>query len=52
MPLDVSLMMRKNYFIDKCMETEEGREYLAKVKRLNTTEPDYQGLKEFKQIDK
>lgn len=47
LPLDTFMLMRKNAFIDKCNNTEEGRKYLADVKRLNTTEPDYKAIDRF-----
>lgn len=47
LPLDVFMMMRKNKVINDCMQTEEGRKYLADCKRLNTTEPDYAAIKRF-----
>ena len=37
LPYDVFLLMVKNSVIDELESTEEGREYLQKCKRLNTT---------------
>jgi hypothetical protein len=47
LPLDIFMFMRRNKFIDDCMQTEEGRKYLDDCKRFNTTEPDYDAIKEF-----
>ncbi|MDT8717824.1 hypothetical protein IAI10_14240 [Clostridium sp. 19966] len=47
LPVDTFMLMRKNAFVEKCMETEEGRKYLEDVKRLNMVEPDYEAVKEF-----
>ena len=48
LPVDVFLLMRKNYILDKLKETEEGREYLKKCERLKITEPDLKGIRELK----
>lgn len=44
LPTDVFLLMRKNYYIEKMSQTEEGRKYLADCERLHQTEPDYKAL--------
>lgn len=43
-PCDRFLLMLKNATIDELMKTEEGREYLAKCERLNTTSIDIENL--------
>lgn len=48
LPVDIFLLMRKNYIIDKLKETKEGREYLEKCERLKITEPDIEGLRNLK----
>ncbi|KHD34436.1 hypothetical protein NL50_17240 [Clostridium acetobutylicum] len=47
LPLDTFMFMRRNKFIDDCLQTEEGRKYLDDCKRLSITEPDYDAIKEF-----
>lgn len=47
LPCDVFLLMLKNDYLDELNSTQEGREYLEKCKRLNTTEMDYQALRDF-----
>ena len=46
LPCDMFLLMLKNATIDDLMQTEEGREYLAKCERLNNTSIDIDGLTE------
>lgn len=48
LPIDTFMFMRKQKFIDDCMQTEEGRKYLDDCKRLNQTEPDYNAIEKFK----
>lgn len=47
LPCDVFLLMVKNDYLDELNGTEEGREYLEKCKRLNTTEIDIAALRDF-----
>nr|UVN08386.1 MAG: hypothetical protein [Bacteriophage sp.] len=46
LPCDMFLLMLKNATINDLMQTEEGREYLAKCERLNNTSIDIDGLTE------
>ncbi|UVX70648.1 MAG: hypothetical protein [Bacteriophage sp.] len=46
LPCDMFLLMLKNATIDDLMQTEEGRDYLAKCERLNNTSIDIDGLTE------
>lgn len=46
LPCDMFLLMLKNATIDELMQTEEGREYLAKCERLNNTSIDLDSLLE------
>lgn len=45
LPIDVYLLFLHDAFIDKMRQTEAGREYLAKCRRLETTEPDRKRLR-------
>lgn len=47
LPCDVFLLMVKNDYMDELNSTQEGREYLEKCKRLNTTEMDFSALRDF-----
>lgn len=47
LPCDVFLLMVRNHYIDELKSTQEGREYLEKCERLNTTEIDIQGIRDF-----
>lgn len=47
LPTDIFLIMVKNHYIDELNSTQEGRDYLEKCKRLNTTEPDRVKVKQF-----
>lgn len=47
LPIDTFMLMRKNKFIDDCMQTEEGRKYLKDCERFSKTEPDYAAIKKF-----
>lgn len=47
LPVDVFMLMVKNSYVDELQSTQEGREYLAKCKRLNTTEADRNGVSKF-----
>lgn len=49
LPCDTYLLMLKNATLDKLNSTQEGRDYLKKIKRLNTTEPDTEGLMNLQQ---
>jgi len=46
LPFDLFLLMKKNAFIDKMNESEEGRQYLKDCERLRQTTPDYGALRE------
>lgn len=48
LPCDLFLLMAKNDYIDELNQSEEGRQYLDKCRRLNTTEIDLEGVKEIK----
>ena len=48
LPHDVFLMMLKHSVIDELNSTEEGREYLEKCKRLNTTSLDIKAFRKKK----
>lgn len=45
LPCDVFRLMLKNSIIDDLNKTEEGREYLAKCKRLSQTDIEIDKLK-------
>lgn len=45
MDADVFLLMAKNHYVDELQQTEDGREYLEKCKRLRITEIDEQALR-------
>ena len=47
LPCDLFLAMAKNDYVDELNQSEEGREYLERCKRLNTTDIDLEGLKDF-----
>ncbi len=47
LPCDVFLLMVRNHYIEELQSTQEGREFLDKCERLNTTEIDIQGIREF-----
>lgn len=49
LPTDVFLLMVKNHYLDELQSTQEGRDYLAKCKRLNTTEADRNEVSKFLQ---
>ena len=44
LPADLFQLMLKNSIIDELNKTEQGREYLAKCKRLSITEMDIDAL--------
>lgn len=44
LPCDVFKLMMKNYFIDKCMQSEQGRQYLTECDAYSRTQPDIDGL--------
>lgn len=46
LPCDVFQLMLKNSIVKELNETEEGREYLSKCERLNTTTMDIKALRE------
>ena len=48
LPADLFLLMAKNDFVDELNQSEEGREYLAKCKRLATTDIDIEGVRDIK----
>lgn len=50
LPCDVFLLMVRNHYIDELNSTQEGRDYIEKCKRLNTTEIDIQGIREFQSM--
>lgn len=50
LPCDVFLLMVRNHYIDELNGTQEGRDYIEKCKRLNTTEIDIQGIREFQSM--
>ena len=53
LPADLFLLMAKNDFVDELNQSEEGREYLAKCKRLATTDIDIKGVRDIKnQLEK
>lgn len=45
LPADVFLLMVKNSIINELESTEEGRDYLEKCKRLNTTTIDKDAIR-------
>lgn len=47
LPADIYLLMVKNHYIDELNRTQEGRDYLAKCQRLNTTEVNRDEVKKF-----
>ena len=47
LPCDVFMLMNKNAIMDSLRSSEKGREYLNKVKRLNTTDTDIDELRNF-----
>lgn len=44
LPVDMFMLCRKNYTIDRLMQTEDGREYLKDCERLKQTTMDFEGL--------
>lgn len=40
LPIDLFLLMRKNYITQKLKQTPEGVEYLQQAERLNVTKPE------------
>ena len=44
LPLDVFMLMRKNYIIDELRQTEEGRKYLDDCERLKRKDMDIDTL--------
>lgn len=44
MPCDLFRLMLKNSIVEELNSSEEGREYLAKCERLNTTTMDVDSL--------
>lgn len=49
LPCDTFMLMNKNSIMDTLNSSEKGREYLNKVKRLNTTDTDIDELRKFNQ---
>lgn len=47
LPIDVFQLMLKNHYLDELNSTQEGRDYLEKCKRLNTTEADRSAIANF-----
>lgn len=47
LPLDVFMLMVKNHYISELNSTQEGRDYLEKCARLNTTEVDRNEVRKF-----
>lgn len=47
LPTDMFLLMYKNSIMSELESSKEGREYLDKCKRLNTTEIDIAALRNF-----
>lgn len=47
LPCDVFMAMLRDCVIEELNSTDEGREYLQKCKRLNSTEIDVDGLHDF-----
>ena len=45
LPTDLFLLMRKNATLEELQSTQEGRDYLDKCKRLNTTTVDKKALR-------
>lgn len=48
MPTDRFLQSNKNYIVDELSTTQEGRDYLDKCKRLNTTSIDIKAFRKKK----
>ena len=44
LPVDMFMLCRKNYTIDRLMQTEDGRAYLKDCERLKQTTMDFEGL--------
>ena len=44
LPVDMFMLCRKNWTVDRLMQTEEGREYLKDCERLRQTRMDFEGL--------
>ena len=49
LPCDTFMLMNKNAIMDTLNSSEKGREYLKKVKRLETTDTDEEELRNLKQ---
>ncbi|MEG2858067.1 MAG: hypothetical protein RR994_05560 [Clostridia bacterium] len=49
LPCDLFLLMAKNSYVDSLRSTQEGWDYLDKCARMSITEPDYAGIKQWKQ---
>lgn len=49
LPCDTFMLMNKNAIMDSLRSSDKGREYLNKVKRLNTTDTDVNELRNFNQ---
>lgn len=45
LPCDLFLLMYKNQYVDRLMESEEGRQYLADCERLKQTKMDRKALR-------
>ena len=44
LPVDMFALCYKNWAVDRLMQSEEGREYLADCKRLRQTKMDFEGF--------
>ena len=52
LPIDIFLLMRKNYIIDQLRETPQGQEYLENCERYKITKPERGILKRMKNMSK
>lgn len=46
LPCDLFLACYRGWYIDRLMESEEGREYLKDCERLKKTQADNQGIRD------
>lgn len=51
LPCDLFLLYLKNAYIEKMLQTEEGRKQLQDYKRLHTEEADINGLQKFYKVE-
>lgn len=47
LPTDTFMFIFRDAVIHEYSQSEEGRAYLEKAKRLNTTEPDWKAIREY-----